>query len=211
MPDFNTGDFTQQGVNGHVNATVRLNEKRLVNIDMTSNENAEGCTITGTVKDLLNNKVYNIGSAPSGNIAITANTAEGETLNISQYATATVNVSGGSGINLRAVNIKFVNYSGADLTLSDIIYAKTVSGDRYSLATLPTITDDTVSTMIAFTLTEEEDYFVQFTPNTAVTTTVSENVNCTGSVDPDFGNVSIYVTDPTLGASITVRFDAAQR
>ena len=66
MPDFNKGDFTQQGVNGHVNATVRLNEKRLVNIDMTSNEEAEGCTITGTVKDLLNNKVYNIGSGGGG-------------------------------------------------------------------------------------------------------------------------------------------------
>lgn len=66
MPDFNKGDFTQQGVNGHVNATVRLNVKRLVNIDMTSNEEAEGCTITGTVKDLLNDKVYNIGSGGGG-------------------------------------------------------------------------------------------------------------------------------------------------
>lgn len=66
MPDFNKGDFTQQGVNGHVNATVRLNEKRLVNIDMTSNEEAEGCTITGNVTDLLNDKVYNIGSGGGG-------------------------------------------------------------------------------------------------------------------------------------------------
>ena len=62
MPDFNKGDFTQQGVAGHVNANIRLNEKRLVNIDLTSNEEAEGCTIAGTVTDLLNDKVYNIGS-----------------------------------------------------------------------------------------------------------------------------------------------------
>lgn len=61
MP-FNKGDFTQQGVAGHVNANLRLNEKRVVNIDLTSNEEDEGCTITGTVKDLLNAKVYNIGS-----------------------------------------------------------------------------------------------------------------------------------------------------
>lgn len=66
MPDFKKGDFTQQGVAGHVNANLRLNEKRLVNIDMTSNEEAEGCTITGTVKDLLNDKVYNIGSGGGG-------------------------------------------------------------------------------------------------------------------------------------------------
>ena len=144
---------------------------------------------------------------PTGNIEITEN---GENINVAPYATATVNVSGGSGINLRAVNIKFVNYSGSNLTLSDIIYAKTISGDsRYSLATLPIITDNTISTMIAYTLTEEGDYFVQFTPDVSVAATVSENVNCTGTVDPDFGNVSIYVTDPMQGASITVRFDPA--
>lgn len=62
MPDFNKGDFTQQGVAGHVNAILRLNEKRLVNIDLTSNEEDEGCTISGTVTDLLNDKVYNIES-----------------------------------------------------------------------------------------------------------------------------------------------------
>lgn len=67
MPDFNKGDFTQQGVNGHVNATVRLNEKRLVNIDLTSNEEAEGCTITGQVIDMLNNVTYPLASPqPAG-------------------------------------------------------------------------------------------------------------------------------------------------
>lgn len=59
MP-YDKGDFTQQGINGHVSATVRLNEKRLVNIDLTSNENAQGCTITGTVTDMLNNIVYDL-------------------------------------------------------------------------------------------------------------------------------------------------------
>ena len=72
MPDFNKGDFTQQGVAGHVNANLRLNEKRLVNIDLTSNEEAEGCTINGTVKDLLNDKVYGIGSGGGGLAILTA-------------------------------------------------------------------------------------------------------------------------------------------
>lgn len=66
MPDFNKGDFTQQGVNGHVNATVRLNEKRLINIDLTSNEEAEGCTISGQITDLLNNTTYSLAGGPSG-------------------------------------------------------------------------------------------------------------------------------------------------
>lgn len=107
MP-YNKGDFTQQGVAGHVNAKLRLNEKRLVNIDLTSNEEAEGCTIAGTVTDLLNDKVYPIGSAPSGNIEITEN---GENINVAPYATATVNVSGGGGfINpLIHFNISFEN------------------------------------------------------------------------------------------------------
>lgn len=95
MTDFNKGDFTQQGVDGHVRATLRLNEKRYVELDLTTNENAQGCTISGNVHDRLNNLDYPIGSAPSGNIAITENTAEGEPLNVSQYATATVNVAGG--------------------------------------------------------------------------------------------------------------------
>lgn len=65
MPDFNKGDFTQQGVNGHVNATVRLNEKRLVNIDLTTDEEAEGCTITGTITDMLNDVVYDLLPTPT--------------------------------------------------------------------------------------------------------------------------------------------------
>ena len=101
MP-FNKGDFTQQGVAGHVNANLRLNEKRLVNIDLTTDEEAEGCTIAGTVKDLLNDKVYGIGAGVSGNIEITEN---GENINVAPYATATVNVSGGGGGSLEPVTL----------------------------------------------------------------------------------------------------------
>ena len=72
-----------------------MNEKRLVNIDLTSNEEAEGCTIAGTVTDLLNDKVYPIGAGVSGNIEITEN---GENINVAPYATATVNVSGGGSM-----------------------------------------------------------------------------------------------------------------
>ena len=119
MPDFNKGDFTQQGVAGHVNANLRLNEKRLVNIDLTSNEEAEGCTITGTVKDLLNNKVYGIGSGVSGNIEITEN---GENINVAPYATATVNVSGGGGETFPHCKAHAVNNTGSSLTIYGFDY-----------------------------------------------------------------------------------------
>ena len=127
MPDFNKGDFTQQGVAGHVNANLRLNEKRLVNIDLTSNEEAEGCTIAGTVKDLLNNEVYGIGAGVSGNIEITEN---GENINVAPYATATVNVSGGGGdgtYEIRQVNVE--NNTEVDAYILYPTYA-TVDGDN---------------------------------------------------------------------------------
>lgn len=108
MSNFNKGDFTQQGVDGHVRATLRLNEKRYVNLDLTTNENARGCTISGNVHDRLNNLDYPIGAAPSGNIEITENTEEGEPLDISQYATATVNVAGG-GATIKTMPVTIIN------------------------------------------------------------------------------------------------------
>ena len=127
MP-FNKGDFTQQGVAGHVNANLRLNEKRLVNIDLTSNEEAAGCTITGTVKDLLNNQVYGVGAGVSGNIEITEN---GENINVAPYATATVNVAGGGGdVELLYTTINIIN--------NDEV-SKTITG---SLANYGIVTDE---------------------------------------------------------------------
>lgn len=108
MPDFNKGDFTQQGVAGHVNANLRLNEKRLVNIDLTSNEEAEGCTIAGTVTDLLNDKVYPIGSAPSGNLIKCIATFINESGNIRQFGANTLvilNEDGTVGLNRPVLEI----------------------------------------------------------------------------------------------------------
>lgn len=119
MSDFNKGDFTQQGVDGHVRATLRLNEKRYVELDLTTNENARGCTISGNVHDRLNNLDYPIGAAPSGNIAITENTTEGEPLDVSQYATATVNVAGGGDSPVPMCEITVTNTSQTDFRVAN--------------------------------------------------------------------------------------------
>ena len=91
MP-YNKGDFTQQGVAGDVSALVRLNEKRVMKVVLSSDDESDNCDISGAVYDLLNEEVYPIGAGVSGNIEITEN---GENINVAQYATATVNVAGG--------------------------------------------------------------------------------------------------------------------
>lgn len=107
MP-FNKGDFTQQGVDGYVEGGLLLNQKRNLTTKISTDEDSAGLEFVGiNIHDHLNDLDYTfigqnvsagssvIGQAPSGNIAITENTAEGETLDVSQYATATVNVPTG--------------------------------------------------------------------------------------------------------------------
>lgn len=200
MP-FNKGDFTQQGVAGHVNANLRLNEKRLVNIDLTSNEEAEGCTITGTVTDLLNDEVYPIVSAPSGNIEITENTAE--PLDISQYATATVNVSGGGGLPEKILTVTLINPENADV------------GDIPLIATdftLP-IPEDVTYPYTAYSLYyigrriyAEQLEEILCDASVFNTNLFTNLVNCSLMHETSDDNViwGIAITDPTLRASLTI-------
>ena len=204
MPDFNKGDFTQQGVNGHVNATVRLNEKRLVSIDMTSDEEAEGCTITGTVKDLLNDKVYGIGSGVSGNIEITEN---GENINVAPYATATVNVAGGgtlyhvSGTLANTTSIPVAFYIPALLT-------REIEGTSYSGVMMSTGTIDNESdpAQLEFdTLIPEADnmsFILRFSLVNDLEITASNEVNCTVSIDG--GDVNVLITGDNASFDLTV-------
>ena len=87
MP-YNKGDFTQQGVNGDVSALVRLNEKRVMKVVLSSDDESDNCDISGKVYDLLNGADYNIGSEASGNIDINTNGVH----DVSAYTTATVQV-----------------------------------------------------------------------------------------------------------------------
>ena len=65
MP-YNKGDFTQQGVNGDVSALVRLNEKRVMKVVLSSDDESDNCDISGKVYDLLNGTSYDIGSGGGG-------------------------------------------------------------------------------------------------------------------------------------------------
>lgn len=211
MTDFNKGDFTQQGVDGHVNAKLRLNAKRYLDIDLTSNEQASGCTISGHVYDSLNDITYPIGSAPSGNIEITENTAEGEPLNIAQYATATVNVAGG-GLNLLKTVLTLVNESNLPRGLSTSLVTA-LSGyavDMYDLDnTQPHYIQglDTVSTLPTVpaksSLTINLYYCAETGSILESVGLVSENTSFTG-----LNNIS-YLTEYNVYAVTNITTDSA--
>lgn len=91
MPDFNKGDFTQQGVAGDVSALVRLNEKRVMKVVLSTDDESDNCDISGKVYDLLNGNSYDLGgTTPTGTINITEN---GD-YDVSSYALRTVSVQG---------------------------------------------------------------------------------------------------------------------
>lgn len=196
MPDFNKGDFTQQGVAGHVNANLRLNEKRLVNIDMTSNEEAEGCTITGTVKDLLNDKVYNIGSGVSGNIEITEN---GENINVAPFATATVNVAGGGELDNKKLTINFVDSTFSDATMT--IQIPILSDNTITYAA-PTLSSEDKTVEFIIPVAAPNQPWIYTAPGYS-TFTGSDAVNC--QIMLNDGSYAVFVTDPTADASITIQ------
>ena len=175
MPDFNKGDFTQQGVAGHVNANLRLNEKRLVNIDLTSNEAAEGCTITGTVKDLLNDKVYGIGSGVSGNIEITEN---GENINVAPYATATVNVSGGTS-DFTTAEVTVTSGEGTTNTLALPII---VDSEYYSICTVANNDIGTTIYTVPLYKGEADALIISVSPPTVAVTGSAEYVSADGYI-----------------------------
>lgn len=89
MP-YDKGDFTQQGINGDVSALVRLNEKRVMKVVLSSDDESDNCDVSGAVYDMLNGTSYSLGgSEPSGTITITEN---GTGLDVARYALADVNV-----------------------------------------------------------------------------------------------------------------------
>lgn len=179
MP-YDKGDFTQQGVNGDVSALVRLNEKRVMKVVLSSDDESDNCDISGKVYDMLNGTSYDIGSGVSGNIEITEN---GENINVAPYATATVNVSGGGGdvigCNVTVINdadeSKSANVSycyhdnlfgsvnvelDPDETESDLIYFYVDAYEIFNLngsATLGNITSGSFTNLVNCTLDYEED------------------------------------------------------
>lgn len=145
MP-FNKGDFTQQGVNGDVSALVRLNEKRVVKLTLSSDDNDSSVTISGTVYDDLNDVTSSIASAPSGTIEITAN---GTGIDVSQYAQADVNVSGGLATLIKTVNLGHLTTSSTSAVDTGVTIDVDLTTDLYDFYLLVAETEPQTSHLYA--------------------------------------------------------------
>lgn len=196
MP-YNKGDFTQQGINGDVSALVRLNEKRVMKVVLSSDDESDNCDISGKVYDLLNGTSYDIGSGVSGNIEITEN---GENINVAPYATATVNVSGGGGDNVHYCTITLIPDNDSEIWLDE--------RDSYIIENAVLMNPDSVIDSQTVLLSPHYSFidkgdntitYALFYPNNATLTATNE-VNCTW----DSLDNCIYITDNTLNSSITL-------
>lgn len=109
MP-YNKGDFTQQGVNGDVSALVRLNDKRVVKMVLSSDDESSNVDVQGTVYDYLNGETYPLGgTTPTGTITITEN---GD-YDVSEYRSRSVSVSGGANPIVAVNNVTLQSFESA--------------------------------------------------------------------------------------------------
>lgn len=61
MPTYNKGDFTQQGVDGYVDGSLELNQKRIVDVRVSSDEESETISdVNIKIRDELNDLEYDI-------------------------------------------------------------------------------------------------------------------------------------------------------
>lgn len=152
---------------------------------------------------------------PTGNIEITENTAEGETLNIAQYATATVNVSGGGGgLNLlhTTLNITCSEDSFGPMTsidhFFDVIPCAIIDNNEITPLVETDLLKDYIPTLEAGASYTIDLYYVnidslQIAIKSPTLVTVS-NLNNISFVSEEMGFAIYAVTDTTTNSSITL-------
>lgn len=204
MADYNKGDFTQQGIDGDVTALVRLNQKRIARLKLSSDDETSGVNVSGYVFDELNGEKYPIGgSQPTGTLNITEN----GTYDVSTYANANVEVEGGS-FPMCTINVT----PGSLLTTlpSDSVFGLNENYQVNHDYTLP-ITILCPYDYSAFEL----NYYVYTLDSREILTSLYSDtfftnlVNCSveTSVDGEFTYFGIKITDPTLPSSLTMNAD----
>ena len=193
MP-YDKGDFTEQGINGAVTALVRLNDKRVVKMALSSDDESSNVDVTGTVYDYLNGETYPLGgSTPTGTITITEN---GTGIDVAQYRLANVNVSGGGGGG--DVPTCEVTLIPSEDTINFSLDNPSYCIDNYALTPPSTVSLQTTLTCLYVYF--GVGYVVTMFPATGSILVASDAVNCAWDSD----NLGIRVTDGTQPSSITL-------
>lgn len=184
-----------------IDETVELPETNLITDSLDAITKALG----GTPNDsnLIVDKLDDIAGVaepkPTGNIELTENA---ENVDIAQYATATVNVSGG-GVSYKKLSVHFVNDSGLAVP-STILPSILLEEDKLFLNGTPLNLDDggTADLDFLYYVYEEDNttyYVVNFGEIAQYVQSATDAVNCSWT---SMGVIDI--TDGTLDASITL-------
>lgn len=208
MPDYNKGDFTQQGIDGFVEGGLHLNEKRCLTARISTDEEAEGLdSVEINIHDHLNDLDYTITGenltvgenviGGSGGRLATVEFEENGTYLPSDYEVygfgeVTVNVPGGDTVPLLTVEFS----SNAPLSPASIFYEYKPYSNGYLMYPDTVQTGDTLDFLYTY---DEDDYYVEVLPQTGITVTdVTDTVNC------EYDGAWITIIDPTLNSSCTI-------
>lgn len=208
MPDYNKGDFTQQGYGGYVSGGLHLNEKRCLTAKISTDEEQAGIdSIELNIHDHLNDLDYTI---TGENLTVGENVIGGGTL-VSLTATengeydpadyeadgfsdVTVNVAGG---NIPTCTITLVPAEGA-INDYDLGILYNFTGSMFEGVPL---TDISTEQNTVLTDLYDDDCIIGMNNYLSYVTGVySDMVNCT--IDDDL----ILITDTTLPSSVTITF-----
>ncbi len=183
-----------------INENVELSDRDLIIDSLDSITKAYGGTPNDStlIVDKLDDIYNNISPAVSGNIEITENTAEGEPLDISQYATATVNVAGGGGIPL--CTLTFINNRQNAVPMSDVIYAYPIIDNVMDIADNETISTGTSIYQCLYNVLEDFGACI----GTLGNPTVTDLVNCKIADSGGYPVLTPINTSLNSSATITI-------
>ena len=144
--------------------------------------------------------VAHSGITPSGNIEITENTAEGEPLNIAQYATATVNVAGDS---IPKCTVSITNNTDVHIYIEDIFGDTRCIESGYILVNPASTPPNETTTYTLMYVKDEDFYYIGYNSENS---TLTNMVNCEVIEEGDWTGY-ISPIDETLDSSFSLTID----
>lgn len=191
MP-YNKGDFTQQGVAGYVNGGLLLNNKRDVTAHISTDEESAGIdNVDIKIKDRLNDIEYHITGE---------NLTEGENV-----------IGGGGGVDNPVLTVNVVT-TGVSGDIGAIPLLQINDNDLRTIAQMLVggTTADYSTIVLNYYENGDSEYYWDGTTaypsitGATATLTVSNEVNCTVTLNIDLGQFYAIITDPTQPASFTL-------